>query len=418
MLALSVHCFVLALMCLRVLVSANSGYEFEHKVARQPDGEGAVKVFYHRKHFCTSPWDPQLGDASVELVDTAAIFRSTGKIPPSPFVLRTSEGDYPSRLVAQPGNSAFIPSHNFPREGIRNSVIMPNTTDKQTVVNLAKMTSDAYIYDPGAPDWLNTTLGFNFTCRFGWKEDGLRGHIFSTEDNSIVIVAFKGTTVDPSEPTLGRDRFNNVILFGCCCGAQHPWGYPAACNCSTGYNECDSRCLTEALLQNDTYYNAAVQTVQRVQEIYPHAMFWTVGHSLGGSLASLVGLTLNIPAVTFEAPPDRLPARRMGLLPPNATSPDPKRAKTHHFGHTADPIFMGECNKFFSSCSVWGFSFDSQCFSGRRCAYDTRRDKGWGLSIFNHRINYVIQYVLEAYDDVPKCKEDDECEDCRDWKFS
>ena len=71
----------------------------------------------------------------------------------------------------------------------------PDLTDKATVVNLAKMCSDAYILAPSQPDWLNTTFGFNHSSSFGWKGDGLRGHVFADKTNQTVIVAFKGTTV-------------------------------------------------------------------------------------------------------------------------------------------------------------------------------------------------------------------------------
>lgn len=291
--------------------------------------------------------------------------------------------------------------------------ILPNTTDKDTVVNLAKMTSDAYIFDPREPGWWNTSLGFNFTRRFGWKDDGLRGHVFTTEDESIVVVAYKGTTIDPRDKLSGRDRVNDITLFSCCCGAQNPYYYSPVCGCSTGHYTCNSTCLTSSLLQNDTYYNAAVLIMQKMRDRYPKATFWTVGHSLGGSLASLVGLTFNIPAVTYEAPPERLPAQRMGLV-------HAKNSVTHHFGNTADPVFMGACNGFFSTCSLWGFAFESQCFTGKRCQYDTVADKGWHVNIGNHRINYVIENVLKAYDTVPKCDSDDnqECQDCFNWKFS
>lgn len=291
----------------------------------------------------------------------------------------------------------------------------PNISDKETVVNLAKMTSDAYLLDPTQPDWLNTSLGFNFTCRFGWDEDGLRGHIFTTQDNSTVIVAFKGTTVDPRDKTPSKDRYNDILLFSCCCGAQQTYHYPPVCNCSTGYYQCNSNCLTTSLARNDTYYAAALVFMNSIYETYPNATFWTVGHSLGGSLASLVGMTYNIPAVTFESPPERLPAQRLGLLSHEHRS---DLAIAHHFGNTADPVYMGVCNGFLSSCSFAGFDFESQCFSGKRCPYNTTNDKGWHMSINNHRITRVINDVLEAYDDVPPCVDDDECEDCFNWIYS
>lgn len=290
----------------------------------------------------------------------------------------------------------------------------PNITDKQTVVNLAKMTSDAYIFDPGESGWLNTSLGFNFTSRFGWSEEGLRGHVFTTEDNSTVVVSFKGTTIDPRDKLSGRDRINDNKLFSCCCGAQNPWRYAPVCNCSTGFNQCDSNCLTSVLLQNDTYYDAALYMFNEFQSRYPGAAFWTTGHSLGGSLASLIGMTLNIPAVTFEAPPERLPAQRMGLIP----APTTERHTAYHFGNTGDPIYMGECNGLLSACAIWGFVFDSKCSTGSRCEYDTRKDKGWSSNVGNHRINYVIENVLQAYDSVPKCEAQAGCVDCADWNFS
>lgn len=71
----------------------------------------------------------------------------------------------------------------------------PDMSDKATVVNLAKMCSDAYVEAPHRPDWLNTSLGFNHSDTFGWKADGLRGHVFTDKLNETVIIAFKGTSI-------------------------------------------------------------------------------------------------------------------------------------------------------------------------------------------------------------------------------
>lgn len=61
------------------------------------------------------------------------------------------------------------------------------------------------------------------------------------------------------------------------------------------------------------------------------------GHSVGGALASLVGQTFGIPTVTFETPGDRLASQRLHL-PHNYQD-----LPIWHFGHTADPIFTGDC---------------------------------------------------------------------------
>ncbi len=50
--------------------------------------------------------------------------------------------------------------------------------------------------------------------------------------------------------------------------------------------------------------------------MYPEANIWMIGHSLGGSLASLVGQTFGVPVVAFEAPADRLASRRLHLPSP------------------------------------------------------------------------------------------------------
>jgi lipase ATG15 len=292
------------------------------------------------------------------------------------------------------------------------SVPGPDLTDKDTVVNLAKMCSDAYINAPTQPDWLNTTLGFNHSHSFGWKGDGLRGHVFSDKTNDTVIVAFKGTTFDPSNHFKSKDRLNDNLLFSCCCATQRPdpFWYGKVCDCRTDSYQCNSTCLTQELLQEGRYYPTALAIMKNVSSWYPKAAIWTVGHSLGGSMASLVGLTLNVPSVSIESPPQRLPAQRLGLEigPHNAD---------YHIGNTADPVFMGACNGYFSTCSIAGFAFESQCHTGKRCVYDTVQDKGWRVSIANHRIHTVITEVLESYNSTPTCEPDDECVDCFNWNF-
>lgn len=76
-----------------------------------------------------------------------------------------------------------------------------------------------------------------------------------------------------------------------------------------------------------------------VADLYPKATIWLTGHSLGGAIASLVGQTFGLPAVSFESPGDQLAAQRLHLpRPPGAI-----KMPIYHFGHTADPIFIGVC---------------------------------------------------------------------------
>ena len=50
--------------------------------------------------------------------------------------------------------------------------------------------------------------------------------------------------------------------------------------------------------------------------MFPNANIWLIGHSLGGALASLLGITFGVPVVTFEPPGERMAAQRLHLPSP------------------------------------------------------------------------------------------------------
>jgi lipase ATG15 len=50
--------------------------------------------------------------------------------------------------------------------------------------------------------------------------------------------------------------------------------------------------------------------------MYPDSNIWLIGHSLGGALASLMGVTFGVPVVAFEAPGEQLAAKRLHLPTP------------------------------------------------------------------------------------------------------
>ena len=195
------------------------------------------------------------------------------------------------------------------------------------------------------------------------------------------------------------------------------------CSCMTDTYTCNATCLSHSLRQKSHYYTAVRDLYHNVTARYPAAeTVWLSGHSLGGVVSALLGLTYGLPTLTFEAFPDALAAQRLGLPTPpgyRIGSHAARGASTglHHFGHTADPIFMGTCNTASSFCSIAGYAFQGVCHTGVTCTYDTVGDLGWRVGIGTHKIGNVIRDVLERYDTVPGCEEDVECQDCFNWRF-
>lgn len=302
-------------------------------------------------------------------------------------------------------------------------VVGPNITDKETVLNLAKMTSDAYILEPQTGQWKDVQGGFNYSDSFGWESDGLRGHIFASETNSTIVVSLKGTSpaVFDGAETTTNDKINDNLFFSCCCGQGGQFLWREVCDCQSTTYTCNQTCLVKNLKDENRYYRAAIDLYGNVTALYPDSNVWLAGHSLGGSVSSLLGLTFGLPVFTIEAPAEALAAHRLGLPTPPGSRPGAPQSReytgAYHFGHTADPVFMGTCNSATAACTLGGYAMETQCHTGQTCIYDTVEDKGWRVGIGNHKIIGVIKSVIEAYDDVPPCEADTECIDCFNWKF-
>ena len=214
----------------------------------------------------------------------------------------------------------------------------------------------------------------------------------------------------------------NDNLFGsCCCGQGGQFLWKQVCDCMTGTYACNSTCLVKSLREKSHYYWAVRDLYHNVTERYPDSSVWLAGHSLGGVVSGLLGLTYGLPTLTFEAFPDALAASRLGLPTPPGYRIGSHQSRfdipIYHFGHTADPIYMGTCNGASSFCTIAGYAFQGVCHTGKTCTYDTVGDLGWRVGIGTHKITSVIKDVLEKYDTVPVCEEDVECQDCFNWKF-
>ncbi|SCW00317.1 LAFE_0C01486g1_1 [Lachancea fermentati] len=304
---------------------------------------------------------------------------------------------------------------------VNDIVLAPNISDKDTILSLALMSSNAYVRLPHTGDWRNVTEPWHNSGGdgHGWDGDGIRGHIFVNEVEDVVVISIKGTSAQGlagsgEDDTTGNDKVNDNLLFSCCC-ARVSYLWTTVCDCFVKSYTCDETCLERELRRKDRYYSAVLDVYKQVLKDYPSSTIWVTGHSLGGAMASFLGRTYGLPTVTFEAPGELLATRRLHLpMPPGLPA---YLEGVWHFGHTADPIYIGTCNGASSSCSIAGYAFETSCHSGKVCTYDVVNDKGWHVNMLNHRIHTVIDNVLSAYDKVAKCKPPEPCHDCYNWNY-
>jgi len=290
------------------------------------------------------------------------------------------------------------------------------------------MSGNAYAL-PGQNNWYEIDGSWNTSFPFGWEEnDGFRGHVFLSSDNTTIILSIKGTTLQG--PTSKVDKFNDNLLFSCCCArVDFSWIFRTVCDCYSSNWRCDNSCLTKALIQDSLFYSTGVRLVNDLLNIYPLANVWLVGHSLGGALASLLGSTYGLPAVAFESPGERLAATRLHLPLPrlgnvSSNSQMPVVPVTHVY-HTGDPIAQGVCTGFSSPCAQTGYALETKCHLGKSIVLDTVEKLGWKVAVRRHVIKDVILKVLEADGvewgedgkDVPQALEEVDCIDCYKWEF-
>ena len=235
------------------------------------------------------------------------------------------------------------PLDYVPMEWTEVEVDAPDVTDVDTLAGLAKMTANAYedATHVGQGDWYNLTDGgWNLSDSFGWREDGIRGHVFAMADNSTIVVSIKGTSanyiVGGGGSTQINDKLNDNLLFSCCC-ARVDWTWSPVCDCYSGNWKCDETCVEDALIEKSVYYPLATDLYNNITRAYPNSQIWLTGHSLGGALASFLSHTFGVPCVTFESPGDLLPTRRLHLPLPPGQDPATYGAVTHVY-HNADPI--------------------------------------------------------------------------------
>lgn len=77
------------------------------------------------------------------------------------------------------------------------------------------------------------------------------------------MLSIKGTTLQG--PTSKKDKFNDNLLFSCCCArVDFTWIFRQVCKCFAKNWRCDNTCLTDALVQDSLFYNVGVVSASTV----------------------------------------------------------------------------------------------------------------------------------------------------------
>lgn len=207
-------------------------------------------------------------------------------------------------------------------------------------------------------------------------------------------------------------------MFSCCCG-RVDFSWTPVCGCYTKGSNCSMSCLESTLQQDFTsYHKVSLEIYNRIRKQYPYSAIWITGHSLGGSLASLLALAINGPAIAFEAPGERLYAQRVGLFPWNKY-PQPEWQQMMedmpitHFINTRDPIPYGDCTGKFSICYYGGYAIESKCHLGKIATYDIGHAY---KDILYHNIEYMLD-VIRSFVIPPIGVVQWNCSDCSSWNF-
>lgn len=209
---------------------------------------------------------------------------------------------------------SFSPGYNYTTQEC-----IPLVLDYNNVLQLAKMSEAVYALPHDGTD-------------ISIDNDTVKAYLFSNHDLSVNVVAIKGTTTFWGQSwNVYNDKFNDNLYFSCCFYQQSSMFRSLNCSCD---NEniskvCCRDCYKQSTHYKENYMNIAIQIVKNLVDIIDiqNAHLTFTGHSLGGAVATMLGITFNKPVVTFESPGEKHYLEMIGY--------DIKSARNdiYHFGH-------------------------------------------------------------------------------------
>lgn len=294
-----------------------------------------------------------------------------------------------------------------------NNIDLPINYD--TIKTMMLMSYNAYM-EPDDPKW--EKIEYNNTDISVNPKD-IQAYLFSDETKKFNVIAIKGTTISYIPMILSNfkspaphDKYNDNLFFSCCFYKQSKLFKNFCDDDNSNKYECNKECYKNSTQLPTNYLNMLNILIKNVQkEIdFENSNIYFTGHSLGGFLATSLGLSYNKQVITFDSPG----GKHFFDLTNFDYSND---KKIYNFGHNADSIMHGHCGTL---CWTWGYIVETECHVGNSCIYDSKEKLGMSDSLRSHQLEYIINNILPNWkSDFPECKYRYNCTDlnCEKWSY-
>jgi lipase ATG15 len=316
-------------------------------------------------------------------------------------------------------NGSNTSNPDFNSQSISFNFDEENLTSYSNIYNLAEMSYNAYTYINNT-EW--DKIPYNKTD-LPDIQDTIKGYIFSDNDDKNVIIAIKGTSLywTRRQRSAGFDllssqidKFNDNLFLSCCYYKQSSIFNGLCKDPNKEDHVCLKECYQNSTLFELNYFKIAKQIIENLKSNriidFERSNIVFTGHSLGGVIATYLGVIYDRPVITFEAPGEKYYFDLIDL--------DYSKAKNiYHYGHNADIIFTGKCNGINSYCYIGGYIIRTKCHIGKTCMYDSVNKLKFSESLWNHRLRIIIDKIIPHWlNDPPICQEQIDCIDCEKWK--